>query len=296
MSAIGTNSLIPLLLHTFASMPRQDLVHHGILADPYTDCAFFQCLSSELVIYSPTAGQHVEIAWPTTTEGRPIMPSGIKNWLYSHGLHWPCFCSLTEEDSLSSWIVKALNGDVFILQFIIKFDVTPKYCHSLLKLSKPPDHCTLPSMGTIVSNFLHDAAAVRGPYFRGFCREHLIDYPGVIQLAGAPLAMWQLSTAQVSRHGLSLSASGFPYSHFRQAGAHTQGEDDGDEFFGHVSAPLFTHSKAWTRIVCKKVHPSEVLIGMAAGEATSGSSNAIAGPSLLSSEQAGSDRKTISQI
>ncbi|KAF8887436.1 hypothetical protein CPB84DRAFT_1849844 [Gymnopilus junonius] len=261
-------------------MPRQDLVHHGILADPYADCAFFQCSSSELVIYSPTAGQ------------RPLRKAYRALWYQELApLSRPPLAMLLQFDR--GRCLRVLPYVSLGLQFLIKFDVTPKYCHSLLKLSKPPDHCgTLPSMGTIVSNFLRNAAAVQGPYFRGFCREHLIDYPGVVQLAGAPLAMCQLSTAQVSRHGALLYASLCWLTHHAKALLRSELICLGVSLFSLLTGWCSYSGKAQTRIVCKKVHPSEVLIGVAAGEATSGSSNAIAGPSLLPSEQAGSDRFT----
>jgi hypothetical protein len=35
----------------------------GFLTTPYDDCTFFQSQSTELVVFSPSAGEYVVIAW-----------------------------------------------------------------------------------------------------------------------------------------------------------------------------------------------------------------------------------------
>ena len=35
----------------------------GFLATPYDDCAFFQSQSTDLVVFSPSTGEYVTIAW-----------------------------------------------------------------------------------------------------------------------------------------------------------------------------------------------------------------------------------------
>lgn len=102
----------------------------AFLRTPYDDCTDFQSWSTELVVFSPSVGEYVTIAWYVvswksthwrevsfytrpTFHGRRIIANGIKTWLRNRGLHWSCFCSLTFGGSRSARIVEAVCGDVY---------------------------------------------------------------------------------------------------------------------------------------------------------------------------------------
>jgi hypothetical protein len=103
----------------------------GFLATPYDDCTFSQSRSRELVVFSPSVGEYVIIAWYVfsfespiickgsfdgrpTYHGRRILPHRIKDWLRNRGLHWSCFCSLTLGGSISTRIVESMSGSIFV--------------------------------------------------------------------------------------------------------------------------------------------------------------------------------------
>ncbi|KAF9521589.1 hypothetical protein CPB83DRAFT_841147 [Crepidotus variabilis] len=67
--------------------------------------------STEVIIFSPTVGEFVTIAWPYNS-GVKIGPHRLKYWLRSRGLHWPCFCGMLTDTSTSSRIIDTLGGDV----------------------------------------------------------------------------------------------------------------------------------------------------------------------------------------
>ena len=100
------------------------------LATPYDACNHFQSRSTELVVFSPSVGEYVTIAWYVvsfklpdnlhlfdgrpTHHGRRIFPHGIKEWLRNRGLHWSCFCSLTSgAANKSTRIVESITGSIF---------------------------------------------------------------------------------------------------------------------------------------------------------------------------------------
>ncbi|KDR78506.1 hypothetical protein GALMADRAFT_209000 [Galerina marginata CBS 339.88] len=154
--------------------------HLAAAPSPYDDCVSAQLASTELFVYSPTAGQCTVIAWPTY-QRRAIQPDGIKKWLRSRMLHWSCFCSLITSTSTSTRIVEALNGDIFV--FCHEY---PSVCGFSLNLSE------VFKTAQLFSEYDHlptiDAAVARGPYFEGYCGEHQLDHPGITQLSGGHLS------------------------------------------------------------------------------------------------------------
>lgn len=112
---------------------------------PFDDCIDFQKQSKDLVVFSPTAGQYVTIAWcvpwllslshaePVSTRplwrGERITPTGIKAWLRNRGLHWSCFCALVSGSSHSTQIVQSA-GDGKVYVFCSEY---PSKCHFYCK-------------------------------------------------------------------------------------------------------------------------------------------------------------------
>ena len=136
-----------MVLHfiVMTSLPLCDL---NRLWGPFDKCVEFQKQSQELVIFSPTAGQVVRIAWCVISQfcycfhvdhfwNRPmlkkkwIVPKGIKDWLRLHGLHWACFCALIADhgSSTSIQIVQSM-GDGKVHVFCSLY---PPKCHFYCK-------------------------------------------------------------------------------------------------------------------------------------------------------------------
>src|SRR6267154_5166882 len=49
----------------------------GFLATPYDDCTFFQSRSRELVVFSPSIGEYVTIAWYVLAFESPMVGKGL---------------------------------------------------------------------------------------------------------------------------------------------------------------------------------------------------------------------------
>jgi hypothetical protein len=45
-------------------------------------------------------------------DGIRVLPFRMKTWLRNRGLHWPCFCALISETSVSCQIVRTYSGQV----------------------------------------------------------------------------------------------------------------------------------------------------------------------------------------
>ncbi|KAF8804229.1 hypothetical protein BYT27DRAFT_7259410 [Phlegmacium glaucopus] len=250
----------PNIGHLIAQLPQY------LSPTPYDDCRFFQSTSSELVIFSPMAGEYVTVAWPTS-HGRRIQPNGIKAWLRLRGLHWPCFCSLTSEDpqSLSTQIVEALDGRVYAL-----CHSTPSKCgfrmnlselyHSALLKSEFNHLPTLtvnpagPDMEVLLTAFRTGSHMGRAPYFEGYCGEHETKYVGTVQLAGASAVDRTLDSGLSYRHRV------LPLSHEVACHRRRRLDDESQCFATSIPVPLPT-SYAYTR--------------------RRGRVNAIAGPSVI---------------
>ncbi|KAF8907929.1 hypothetical protein CPB84DRAFT_1822354 [Gymnopilus junonius] len=259
-------------------MSRRNL--RDLLPNPFADCVFFQSSSNELVVYSPTAGQHVVIT-----------------------------CLLLGT-SVSTQIVEALSGDIFA--FCHKFPSACQFSLNLTTLAKTvtlfssyPNLPTtasssLPSMGTILADFLLNAAPIQGPYFEGYCGEHRIDYPSVLQLAGVPSegnCLPGLITLAMFRGHLCT------YANPRWSRSHAQLDEDAGDVSKSITAPLRSrakprhHKKVVGSVTLPAaagdaVKPSQVPFNVSTGGGTSQSSNAIAGLSHLSDAGPDSDRLT----
>jgi len=114
----------------------------------YSVCVQAQSSSTELVIYSPTVGQAVTIAWYVfstvnmslwmltlirpLSNGRRILPKGIRNHNRRHGLVWGCFCNLLSENCLSCQIVHTDSGAV--MAFCNTYPSTCGFQSMLLRL------------------------------------------------------------------------------------------------------------------------------------------------------------------
>jgi len=168
---------------------------------PFDVCVEFQTKSTELVVYSDLAKQMVTIAWPTFN-GKRIVPTGIKNWLRARGLHWSCFCGLLSGASESTQIVQSI-GDGKVYVFCSSY---PPKCHFYLKLSEIYISAVLefeyPHVPTLASDLafstnnlladflLRGADEIEvGPYFPGYCGEHIGDHPGSEQQSGSPIVV-----------------------------------------------------------------------------------------------------------
>ncbi|KAF8895751.1 hypothetical protein CPB84DRAFT_1825807 [Gymnopilus junonius] len=160
---------------------------------------------------------------------------------------------------------------------------------------------SLPSMGTILADFLLNAAPIQGPYFEGYCGEHRIDYPSVLQLAGVPSGGQLPSRAHYPRHvPRSISApmptpgahAMSPYPRSRWSRSHAQLDEDAGDVSKSITAPLCSRAKTrhhkkvmgsvtLPAVAGNAVEPSQVPFNVSAGGGTSQSSNAIAGHLIL---------------
>ncbi|KAF8868981.1 hypothetical protein CPB84DRAFT_1856883 [Gymnopilus junonius] len=175
-------------------------------SSPYDAYVDFQCSSSELVIYAPSVGQIVTIAWPLNSSSDPITPTGIRHWLRIRGLHWPCFCASTVDTSVSSRIVVyASTSYVYALchkqQFGCGFEINLTGILASSVLHSAYGHLptirseNAPFMADSLANFFLRAPNVTAPYFEGYCSEHCIDYPDVHQLSGDSLCIFPFKRA-----------------------------------------------------------------------------------------------------
>ncbi|KAF8241082.1 hypothetical protein L208DRAFT_1229569, partial [Tricholoma matsutake] len=110
-----------------------------------------------------------------------ILPSGIKNWLWARGLHWPCFCGLISGTSHSSQIVQVIGeGNVYAF-----CSSCPSKCHFYLNLTE------LHASAQRKSEYAHiptlAVAFEMGPYFEGFCGKYVGDHAGSEQKCGSML-------------------------------------------------------------------------------------------------------------
>ncbi|KAF8237891.1 hypothetical protein L208DRAFT_431331 [Tricholoma matsutake] len=62
------------------------------------------------------------------TRGIRILPSGIKGWLCTRGLHWSCFCALLSSGSCSTQIVQSI-GDVKVYVFCAEYPSKCNFYH-----------------------------------------------------------------------------------------------------------------------------------------------------------------------
>ncbi|KAF8064388.1 hypothetical protein FPV67DRAFT_1782659 [Lyophyllum atratum] len=157
----------------------------------------FQASSKDLVIYSVSAGRVVTIAWPVHSGITRIQPGGIRPWLLSRDLHWPCFCAmlLPPGESCSSKIVESKTTGLF---HAYCGGTQGKNCGFYVNLNEKHDSATLvseyrelrtaasgklPPMDTILQAFLLPGMPDTevGEYFQGFCGEHRSQYPGTQQ-------------------------------------------------------------------------------------------------------------------
>ncbi|KAF8219489.1 hypothetical protein L208DRAFT_1339696, partial [Tricholoma matsutake] len=138
---------------------------------PFDDCINFQKQSKDLMVFSPTAGQYVTIAWCAFVESKRITPTGIKAWLCNRGLHWSCFCALVSGSLHLTQIVQSA-GDGKVYVFCSEY---PSKCHFYLNLSE------IYITATLESHYSHLFTLATGPYFQGYCGEHVSEYPLIQQ-------------------------------------------------------------------------------------------------------------------
>lgn len=168
---------------------------------PFNECVAFQEGSTELVVYSPLVRQITTIAWPLH-QGKRIVPTGIKSWLRTRGLHWSCFCPLVSgKSTLSTRIVGSFEGG----EVLVFCNAYPSNCGFFLNLNTIHHGAALEAdydLPTLASgrrppmielqmtfNLNSVGDAELGPYFEGYCGEHSSDYPDVEQLSGGEIAL-----------------------------------------------------------------------------------------------------------
>ncbi|KAG6819958.1 hypothetical protein H0H93_007038 [Arthromyces matolae] len=181
----------------------------------FTSMVAFQRDSLNLVCFAVVLCRLVTMAWPMSN-GILILPTGVRGFLRTRGVHWACFCALIlgEGQTCSSRIVHADSGDVLVfcgrrnaghdcgffmnltkiykkLTLRAHYDNYPtlgKFHQSHLKLflivslasGRAPDMEVLVRAHRLES-YPDDEI---GEYFEGYLGEHVTSFPGVEQLAG----------------------------------------------------------------------------------------------------------------
>ncbi|KAG6847940.1 hypothetical protein H0H93_004721, partial [Arthromyces matolae] len=149
--------------------------------------------------------------------GSLILPTGIREYLRTRGVHWPCFCALLLGNgaTCSSRIVHSRDtGEVFAFcgrkssGFDCGFFMNlSKTFHTVTLLSGYNNYPTLasqraPDMELLACVHRLETATDDeiGEYFEGYLGEHITTFPGVEQLAGEQVSH---TPPNFKRRGLS---------------------------------------------------------------------------------------------
>ncbi|KAG6917540.1 hypothetical protein DXG01_002176 [Tephrocybe rancida] len=173
--------------------------HHGTL---FHILANFQAESEDLIICSTSARRVVEVSWPISRNRARIFPGGIREFLRSRGLHWPCFCVFLADDNKSVLcrIIEVAEGQFeaccsesisgincgFFINLNLKYESATRVSDydGLPTLASMKAPCKETLLATFFLPGLKDDTF--GGHFEGYFGEHCTWFPGVEQLSSLP--------------------------------------------------------------------------------------------------------------